>query len=93
MGHVTELWVSSKCFCWKTGVAVIKMQGGGDCKKESQDLNFVSVKLKIPVCQVLRGGHRGRGLQDLLSGGILLFFLLFICVCIYFRLNVLSVGS
>jgi hypothetical protein len=29
------------------------------------------VELKLPVCQVLRGGHRGRGLQDFLSDGIL----------------------
>lgn len=25
MWHVTELWVTSKCFCWKTGVAIKEM--------------------------------------------------------------------
>lgn len=31
------------------------------------------MELKTPVCQVLLGGHGGRGLQDFLLGGILLF--------------------
>lgn len=54
------------------------------------------MKLKILVCQVLRGGHRGRGLQDFLSGEILLFFLYlsvftFISDLMYFLLEVRKV--